>query len=191
MGIFYEQELTPLAVDCLSKANLFLKEHRRDKYLWMWVVIAVHHSLYTFCIACLYENCPDFATSKKRTATIGFEKALERVQENKYMRFRRKCTTRALQLTKEEENHIKELHTSWRNYFMHFRDDESESIIDRAYMANDVIPLVRSALRAIELLSQSGNVPFFRYDGYLKKKTESLLNSVLSSLEGATETNEH
>jgi len=107
------------------------------------------------------------------------------------MSFRRKRSTRALQLRKEEENHIRELHRSWRNYFMHFRDDETESITDRAYMANDVIPLLRSALQAIELLSQSGNVPFSRHDGYLRKKTESLLNSILSSLDDAPETNEH
>lgn len=45
METFYEQELTPLAVDCLSKAEQFLEESEEDTYRWMWVTLAIHHSL--------------------------------------------------------------------------------------------------------------------------------------------------
>lgn len=178
MGTFYDQELTPLAVNCLSKARLFLGTEKEDEYLWVWVVLAIHQSLYTFCITCLHENSPSFALNKKRTATIGFMEALNRVQRDEYMRFKRKKTTNALRLTKEQKDHLRELHKDWRNYFVHFRDDESGKIIDRAYMTKDISPLLNSALEAIRLLCKSNVVPFYRYDGDLKQQAGSLLIDV-------------
>ena len=55
--------LTTIAADSLSKAERFL-EKQDDEYRWIWTAVAVDHSLYAFCIACLYENCPDFVLDK-------------------------------------------------------------------------------------------------------------------------------
>lgn len=186
MAELFDTNLTSIAIDSLSKAKLFL-ERQSDRYRWMWTVLSVHHSLYAFCITCLYENCPGFALDKRGKRTIGFEEALKRVQEEKYMCCKKwTFPTCALKLTKEQELHIKELHREWRNYFMHFRDDQLEKIIDRGYLAKDLEPLIYDALKAVESLANSNIVPFYRYDEDNKKKeTESLLTSIFSSLEKA------
>lgn len=179
----FDTNLTTIAIDSLSKAKLFL-ERQSDKDRWMWTVFSVHHSLYAFCITCLYENHPSFALNKSGKRTIGFEEALKRVQEEKYMCFKKwTFSTRALKLTKEQELHIKRLHREWRNYFMHFTDDQLEKIIDRGYLAADIEPLIHDALKAIEFLATKSNiVPFYRYDGDRKKETKSLLTSIFSIL---------
>ena len=190
MGTFYEQELTPLAVDCLSNAEQFLEESEEDTYRWMWVTLTVHHSLYAFCIACLHDNDPSFALNKKGTETIGFQKALQRIQEVEYMRHKRMGVAQAIELTREQERNIEELHRNWRNYFVHFRDYILGKIIDRSYVAKDIIPFIRSALEAIELLGESTVVPFYRYDRDLRKRTKSLLTSIFSLLEGEVDVNQ-
>ena len=186
MAELFDANLTSIAINSLSKAKLFL-ERQSDRYRWMWTVLSVHHSLYAFCITCLYENCPGFALDKRGKRTIGFEEALKRVQEEKYMCCKKwTFPTCALKLTKEQELHIKELHREWRNYFMHFRDDQLGKIMDRGYLAKDLEPLIYDALKAVEFLAIESNiVPFYRYDGDLKKKTRSLLSSLFSSLRGA------
>ena len=153
----------------------------------MWTVVAIDHSLYAFCITCLYENCPSFALDKNGKRTIGFEKALKRVQNEKYMCYKKwTYPTRALKLTREQECHIEELHREWRNYFIHFMDDRLEKIIDRGYLPADLEPLICDAVKAVESLANSNIVPFYRYDEDNKKKeTESLLTSIFSSLEKA------
>ncbi|HXG06070.1 MAG TPA: hypothetical protein VNI77_01950 [Nitrososphaera sp.] len=56
-GSFYLNEVEN-AIDSLETAVTFLQ--RNDNLKWKWVAFALHHSLYSFCIACLvngnYEN---------------------------------------------------------------------------------------------------------------------------------------
>lgn len=183
MAEVFDTSLTSIAVNSLSKAKLFL-EREDDEYRWMWTAVAIDHSLYTFCITCLYENHPSFALASSGKRTIGFGEALKRVQKAEYMCCRKwTFPTRPLELTKQQELHIKELHEEWRNYFIHFMDDQPEKIIDRGYLAADIRPLIQYALEAIEFLAAKSNVvPFHRYDGDPKKEVRSLLTSIFSLL---------
>jgi hypothetical protein len=182
----FDTSLTTIAINSLSKAKLFL-ESEDDEYRWMWAAVAIDHSLYTFCITCLYENCPSFALGNSGKQTIGFGEALRRVQKDEYMCCKKwTFPTRALKLTKQQELHIKKLHREWRNYFMHFMDDQLEKIIDRGYLAADIVPLIYDALKAIEFLVIKSNiVPFYRYEGDRKKETKSLLNGIFSLVRGS------
>lgn len=183
MAELFDTNLTSIAINSLSKAKLFL-EREHDKYRWMWTAVVIDHSLYTFCITCLYENCPGFALHKDGKRTIGFKRALKRVQKDEYMCCKKwTFLTCALKLTKEQELHIEKLHREWRNYFMHFMDDQLEKIIDRGYLAADIEPPIHDALKAIQFLATKSNiVPFYRYDGDRKKETKSLLTSIFSIL---------
>ena len=183
MAEVFDTSLTTIVINSLSKAKLFL-ESEDDEYRWMWTAVAIDHSLYTFCITCLYENCPSFALDNSGKQTIGFGEALRRVQKDEYMCCKKwTFPTRALKLTKQQELHIKKLHREWCNYFMHFMDDQLEKIIDRGYLAADIEPLIHDALKAIEFLATKSNiVPFYRYDGDRKKETKSLLTSIFSIL---------
>ena len=45
------------ALDSLETAAGFVG--RADDYRWKWIAIAIHHALYSFCIAALHNSSPD------------------------------------------------------------------------------------------------------------------------------------
>ena len=61
---FFRLSVIRNAVDSLETAADFIA--RDDDLRWKWIAIALHHALYSFCIAALHNSNPDEVISRGR-----------------------------------------------------------------------------------------------------------------------------
>jgi len=107
------------ALDSLERANEFLHREELPTHLSKWTAICLHHALYGFLICAVRGTSNKtvvFKNKKGEEFLIGFNEALSRAQNEKYIRDK---SVGPLNLSEEERESICILNEVFRNGFIH------------------------------------------------------------------------
>jgi len=109
------------ALDYLEQAYHYIQQTEKRVIAWKWVILTLHGALYGFAICALKGTNPDnvtFEIKEGEKRLIGFDEALRRCQDSKWMRMT--VTSKHLQLTNQQKKSIEILRKWFRNNFEHY-----------------------------------------------------------------------
>lgn len=109
------------ALDYLEQAHYYVQQTEKRGIAWKWVILTLHGALYGFAICACKGTNPDnvtFDTREGEKRLIGFDEALRRCQNSKWMRMT--VTSKHLQLTNQQKKSIEILRKWFRNNFEHY-----------------------------------------------------------------------
>ena len=109
------------ALDYLEQAYHYIYKTEININAWKWVILTLHGASYGFAICALKGTNPDnvtFETKKGEKRLIGFDEALKRCQDPKWMRMT--VMSKHLQLSDQQKESIQILKKWFRDNFEHY-----------------------------------------------------------------------